>query len=53
MADGAWRIDATTPAICYIASGNKLPMVDKIVGANTEMGGMNDPDTTSAEVARG
>ena len=28
-------------------------MGDEIMGAHTEMGGMNDSDTTSAEVARG
>ena len=53
VADGAQRIDATTPAICCTASGDKPPVRDEVVGADTEMGEMNDSDTTGAEVARG
>ena len=53
VADGVWRIDATTPAICCTASGDKPPMGDKVVGTDTEMGGMNDSDTNGAEVAGG
>ena len=53
VADGARRIDATTPAICCTASGDKPPMGDEVVGADMEMGEMNDSDTTGAEVAGG
>ena len=51
VADGAWRIDATTPAICCTASGDKPPVRDEVVGTDTEMGRMNDSDTTGTEVA--
>ena len=50
VADGARRINATTPVICCTASGNKPPLGGEVVGADTEMGGMNDSDTTGAVV---
>ena len=53
VADGARRIDATTPAICCTASGDKPPVGDEVVGADTEEGGMNDSDTIGAKVAGG
>ena len=53
VTDGARRIDATTPAICCTASGDKPPVGDEVVGSDTEMGEMNDSDTTGAEVAGG
>ena len=53
VVEGTWRIDATTPAICCTASGDKPPVGDEVVGADTEMGKMNDSDTTGAEVAGG
>ena len=53
MADGARKIRATTPEVCCTASGNKPPMKDEVEGADMEMGGMNDLDTTGAEVTGG
>ena len=53
VADGARRIDATTPAICCTASGDKPPVGDKVVDADTEVGGMNNSDTIGAEVTGG
>ena len=51
MADGAWRIDATTSVIRCTAAGDKSPVGDEVVDADTEMGRMNDSDTTGTEVA--
>ena len=53
VTDRARRIDAMTPVICCTASGDKPPVGDEVVGADMEMGGMNDSDTTGAEVAEG
>ena len=53
MADGARKTGATTPEVCCTASGNKPPMKDEVEGADMEMGGMNDLDTTGAEVTGG
>ena len=53
VADGAQRIDATTPTICCTASGDRPPMRDEVMDADTEMGGMNGSDTTGPEVAGG
>ena len=53
VAEGTRRIDTTTPAICCTVSGDEPPVRDKVLGANKEMGGINNSDTTGAEFAVG
>ena len=51
-AEEAWRIDATTPAICCTASGDKALAEAEVLGDDTESGGMDDP-APIVEVAGG
>ena len=44
IADGAWRIDATTPVICCTTTGNKPLVKNKLVHVDMEMSGMHMDD---------
>ena len=43
LAEEARRIEATTPAICCTASGDKALMEAEVLGDDTEIGEIDDP----------